>query len=376
MKESTTLKPLAGIRVLDFTTFPPGAACTLMLADLGAEIIRVESPKLKGQPSLVIRQVALSRAKRSITLDMRNPASRDILRRLLPTIDVVVENAMPGVMEARGFGYTQAREANPGIVWCAITGFGQTGPYSEYAGHDLSYVAHSGLLGALSAEQPWHPTLPLALSTGALCAVTGIQAALLQRTQSGEGAFIDTSLSEAATWLLTCGMNALSEQPFALPASPDRRLYHCADGRYIALACAEPRTWEALCDGLNLPDLKPHLHKAEAAEATTQRLAEIFRTRPAMEWVELLAPLGAAVTIMNHAAQLLDDPHARARGTVAQVGDTPVPANPIHITAPDGTRTATDTASPHNVGDDTESVLSLAGFSAAEIEAYTSEGVI
>ncbi len=147
-----TLKPLAGIRVLDFTALPPGGACTVMLADLGADIIRIESPARKGEPSLVIRQVALSRGKRSMTLDQRNPAASEILRRLASTVDVIVENGNPGVMEARGFGYSHARAANPKIIWCAITGFGQDGPYAKHAGHDFSYMAHSGLLGALEPD--------------------------------------------------------------------------------------------------------------------------------------------------------------------------------------------------------------------------------
>ena len=122
-----TLNPLSGIRILDFTAFPPGAVCTVMLADLGAEVIRVESPAQKGARSLVIGQVAPSRGKRSITVNLRDPASSEILKRLAPSMDVVVENAKPGAMESKGFGYTQARAVNPKIIWCAITGFGQTG---------------------------------------------------------------------------------------------------------------------------------------------------------------------------------------------------------------------------------------------------------
>jgi alpha-methylacyl-CoA racemase len=288
------IKPLAGIRVLDFTAFPPGGFCTVILADLGAEIIRVESPSQKGKRSLVIGQVALSRGKRSMTLDLRNPVSNAILERLAPTVDVVVENAKPGSMQARGFGYGHARAKNPRIVWCAITGFGQTGPYAGHAGHDLSYIAHSGLLGALAPDLPWQPGVPLALQSGALAAVIGIQSALLQCARSGEGAFVDISLSESATALLTCGINPLSDKPLMLPATPDRRLYACADGRFVAVASAEPRTWGALCDGLGVPELKANLHQSTQAEVTTEALADIFRTRPATEWVERLAPTGAA----------------------------------------------------------------------------------
>jgi alpha-methylacyl-CoA racemase len=376
LQNSTPLKPLSGVRVLDFTAFPPGGACTVMLADLGAEIIRIESPSQKGKPSLVVGQVALSRGKRSMTLDVRQPKANSILQRVTEAVDVIVENAKPGAMEARGFGYSHARAANPRIVWCAITGFGQSGPYAEYSGHDLSYLAHSGLLGALSSDQPWHPALPLTLQAGALAAVIAIQAALMARSHSGEGSFVDISLSEAATWFLTCGSGPLSDRPLQLPATPDRRLYVCMDDRFAAVACAEPRTWGVLCDALGVPELKPNLHKPELAEATTARLAPIFLTRTAREWVEFLAPLGAAVTIMNHAAQLLDDPHIRARGSVVESARTAVPASPIRVIAPDGTQTRTDTAAPHSVGEDTEAVLASAGFSALEIETLVTQGLV
>src|SRR5262249_42132511 len=155
---------------------------------------------------------------------------------LVRSIDVVVENAKPGAMEARGFGYGQARTENVAVVWCSITGFGQTGPYADYAGHDLSYLAHSGLLGALTSDLPWQPDISLSLQAGALAAVVGIQGALLERARTGEGAHLDISLSEAAGWLLTCGINPLSDRPFAIPATPDRRLYECADGRWVAVA--------------------------------------------------------------------------------------------------------------------------------------------
>ncbi len=370
------LKPLDGITVLDFTTLPPGAACTVLLADLGAEVIRVESPAQKGKPSLVFGQVALGRGKRSIALDLRNPASAAVLARLTAKADVIVENALPGAMAQRGFGYSHARAANDQIIWCAITGFGQDGPYAQHAGHDLSYLAHSGLLAALSGDLPWQPGQALALPAVALSAAMAIQTALFHRLRSGDGAFLDISLSEAAGWFLTCGINALSTTPLVLPASPDRRLYTCADGRAVAVACAEPRTWGALCDGLDLPDLKDKLHKADSAESTTRSLAERFATRPAQDWVQRLAPAGAAVTIVNFGAQVAADEHVAARGSVVTVGGVAVPANPIRLAASGGAATSTSDAAPPRVGDDTEAVLASAGFSRAELSELHSMNLI
>jgi len=376
MNSQQTLKPLSGLRVLDFTMLPPGGACSVMLADLGAEVIRVEPPKLKGKPSLVIGQVALSRGKRSLSLDMRNPDAVGVLKRLAPTVDIVVENAKPGAMEQCGFGFSQCRQINPGIIWCAITGFGQTGPYAQYAAHDLSFMAHSGLLSAVTQSLSWQPNISIALQAGALSAVVAIQSALIQRMRSGEGAFIDQSLSEAATWFLNGGINPLSDSPFALRASADRRLYQCADDRYVAVACAEPRTWKALCEGLGLPRLLPLLHKPEHDAEATEVLASAFKTRPAIEWVKTLAPAGAAVILLNHGSQLLDDPQVQARQSVAMVDGQPVPATPVRVAAHDGATTGTAMAAPHKVGDDSSDILAAAGYSDDEIVSLEQAGLI
>lgn len=370
------LKPLEGVRVLDFTNLPPGAFATVMLADLGAEIVRVEPPAQKGKPSLVIGQVPLSRAKRSMTLDMRNPAAAGILERIVPRFDVVIENAKPGTMEARGFGYGQANAANARIVWCALTGFGQEGPYAHHAAHDISFLSHSGLLSALSPELPWHPALPLALQAGAQAAVIGIQAGLLQAARTGEGAFVDISLSEAAGWLLTCGMNALSDKPFHLPVSPDRRLYACADGRYVAVASAEPRAWTALCEGLDLPDLIDALHNADRAAEATEKLGAAFSTAPATEWAERLAPLGAAVTVVNGGAQLLTDPHALARGSFSHCTGVPLPTNPVRMSRPGSAGLEMALTAPPTVGEHTEEILRSADFSDDEITALASAQLV
>ncbi len=369
------LKPLSGIRVLDFTAMPPGGFCTVILADLGAEIIRVEPLAQKGKTSLVIGQIALSRGKRSLALDMRSPDANAVLKRLVRTVDVVVENAKPGSMESRGFGYAQARAENKGIIWCAITGFGQSGPYADRGGHDVSYLAHSGLLSALSPDPLWQPGISLSLQAGAVAAVIGIQAALLERARTSVGAFLDISLAEAATWFTTCGVNPLSERPYSIPSTPDRRLYACSDGRHVAVASSEPRTWGALCDALGLPQFKESLHKADQAAVVTQQLADLFRTRSATDWVELLAPQGVAITTVNRGRQVVEDPHIIARAAIADVGGTPVPANPVRLTV-DGHSSGTATGVPHQVGADTADILKSAGFSDEDLQVLTRKNVI
>jgi len=231
-------------------------------------------------------------------------------------------------------------------------------------------------VGALTADRDWHPGISLALQAGALSAVIAIQGALILRHGTGDGAFIDLSFSEAATWFLGCGMNPLAETPFAISVTPDRRLYACADGRHLAVACSEPRNWKILCEQLGVPEFVEQLHKWSDAAAVMQALADIFATRAASEWVELLAPLGAAVSVLNHGAQLREDPHILARGSVVEVAGVPVPASPIRITAPDGSQSRTSPIAPPNVGDDTADVLADAGFEPSEIEQLMADSII
>ena len=194
--------------------------------------------------------------------------------------------------------------------------------------------------------------------------------------RTSKGAFLDISLAESASWYLTCGVNPLSERPFSIPTTPDRRLYLCGDGRYVAVASSEPRTWAVLCDALGVPELKATLHKADPSNATAQKLADLFRTRPAADWADQLAPQGATITVVNHGRQLVEDPHVSARGAIAHVGETPVPASPIRMTTPDGRSTGTATSMPPQVGADTAEILRTAGFSSDEVEALSKRGLI
>ncbi len=373
---NTPIRPLTDIRVLDFTNLPPGSSAAVMLADLGAEVVRVEPPKGKGKPSTIFGQVAMSRARKSISLDWRRAEGVELLHKLVAGFDIVLENALPGTMAERGFGYEQAKGSNPGLVWCSITGFGQTGPYAQYAGHDLSYVAHSGLLDSLAPEMPWHPGQSLAVQAGGLIAVIAIQGALAMRQKTGQGAFIDTSLTEAASWLLTCGVNPMSDSLYRLTATPDRRLYACSDGRYVAVASAEPRTWKALCEGLGLPQLESGLHDPARADECESALAEAFSRRTAQEWVDLLAPAGAAVAPVNRGAEFVNDPHATARGSYANCNGVTIPANPVRISTVEDGQPITRLTPAVAIGQHTADILAAAGLSADEMAQLESEGVV
>jgi alpha-methylacyl-CoA racemase len=292
--------------------------------------------------------VGLSRGKRSVALDLRHERGPDVLRRLASWCDVLVENNRPGDMEARGYGYEQLAARHPELILCSITGFGQDGPYARHPGHDLTYTAHSGLLTAINPELPWHPQTVLAVS-----------------------------LAEAATWLLSGSDGELAGAPWGIPVTPDRRLYECADGRFVTVAAAEPRTWAALCEGLELTELMAEgrmpRERSDEVEAT---LAATFATRPAAEWVERLGPMGAAIGAVNRGPDVVRDPHVQARSSVVEVAGTNVPANPIRLRDLDGPRSSTNTAPPPVVGGDTVELLGEAGYTAAEIEELREAGVI
>lgn len=370
------IAPLKDIRVLDLTNLPPGGYCTLMLADLGAEVIRVEAPAAKGRRSLVIGQVGISRGKKSVTLDTRNPASQDVLRRLVQTAHVVVENARPGSMEKAGFGYCHAAEVNPGIIWCSITGFGQDGAYAAVPGHDISYLSQSGMLGTLAPDLPWHPAAMLAVPTGGLMAAMAVQSAIINQKNTRKGCHIDISLAEAATWLLAGAPGALDGSSKGIPVTPDRRLYRCADGEFVAVAAAEPRTWQALCEALDLPSLADALHKADRADATTQHLADVFITRSASDWMDALGKRGVAVMRVNRGAAITTDPHNVSRKNIATVSGVAVPANPVRFKDRQGEQSGTATDEPHMVGADTLDVLVGAGFSSDDLRQLEEAGLI
>ena len=369
--------PLQDIRILDLTRFPPGAYCTLLLADLGADVLRVDPPASAGRRATGAEGVGLSRGKRSITLDLRSAAGVEVLRRLAGAVDVLIENSQPGQMEARGFGYAQAAEASPSLIWCSVTGFGHDGPYAERSGHDLTYTAHSGLLTALNPELPWHPEAMLSVPVGGMMAATGIAAALAERARNGKGCYIDVSLADSATWLLSGDVSELAGNHRGIPASPGRRLYRCADDRFITVAAAEPRTWAALCAALDVPDLADTVDPmGEEGNPVRDRLAAIFATAPAREWVDRLGPLGTAVGAVNRGADVVHDPHNVARGTTVEVSGVAVPANPIRLRDPNGPRSGTAVSEPAVIGSSTDAALAEIGFSAQEVADLRASGVI
>lgn len=330
--------PLTGTRVLDLSRLLPGAYATLLLADLGADVIKVEQPGV-GDPTRATppftsggdsgMHLALNRGKRSITVDLRNEAGRQVLLDLAVTADVLVESFRPGVMTRLGLGYPVLAEANPGLVYVALSGYGQDGPYAQQAGHDLNYQAYTGALSLNGHPDvgPVPPATQVADLGGAMMGVIATLAALRARDRDGRGQFCDVALADAATSMLALVAGAFAAGGTA-PALGEWFLagglacydtYRCADGGYVAVGALEPRFFVELCTRLGITDRADLQYDLSRQAELRACLAEVFARRTRDEWADELAEHDTCVAPVLNVAEALADPHARARGLVEDV---------------------------------------------------------
>jgi alpha-methylacyl-CoA racemase len=322
--------PLEGVTVLDFSTLLPGPLATLILAEAGARVIKIERPggeDMRGfEPRVAGRSVPfamLNAGKEIVTVDLKDEAGRARLAPLLAEADVLVEQMRPGVMDRLGLGFEAVRAINPRLIYCAITGYGQSGPRAQEAGHDINYQALTGLL-SLAPGSPEHPATPAALvadiAGGAMPAVIAILMALRQRDLTGEGAFLDIAMSDAMAtfaWLghaerAATGRARGPHQGLLTGGSPRYGLYATADGRYLALGALEDKFWERACEGLGLePELRDDRRDPAATKA---RVAAIVRSRDAAHWRATLEPLDCCATVVRSLEEAAADPHFAVRG--------------------------------------------------------------
>jgi len=339
--------PLSGVRVLDFSTLLPGPMATLLLAEAGAEVIKIERPESgeelrQYQPRFADTSVhfaMLNRGKRSIAIDLKAAGAVERLRPLLESADVVVEQFRPGVMDRLGLGYEALVRINPRIVYCAITGFGQTGPKAPIAAHDLNYQAAAGLL-SISAGSDGAPVVPSALiadiAGGAYPAVMNILLALLRRQHSGQGCRLDVSMTEGLFPFLYGAIGtaaATGAWPRAAGellsgGSPRYQLYRTSDGRYLAVAPLEEKFWQNFCAAIELPVEARDDRKDPAT--TIRAVRTIISQRTADEWMTRLAGQDVCVNVVGSLQEAMADPQFRNRGmfghSVVGTDDDTLPA--------------------------------------------------
>jgi alpha-methylacyl-CoA racemase len=393
--------PLDGVRVLDLSRLLPGPVCTLHLADLGADVVKVEdtaagdyarslglAPTGEGRApsdasSAFFRMV--NRNKRSLALDLKASAGRDAFLRLAQRADVIVESFRPGVVDRLGVGYAAVAALNPRIVYCSITGYGQTGPYRDRAGHDINYLGYAGVLDqtGTSGGPPALSNLQVAdLLGGAMNASTAILAALFGASRTGNGSHVDVAMTEgslahnifALHAIETLGHVQARGTDLLTGGVPCYGVYATQDGRYLAVGALEGKFWRALCDALDRPDLVAgQLATGRAGTLVRQQLAAIFAQQTQAHWIERLAGIECWVTPVLSLDEALADAQVRARDMIVSGADgVRQYAPPFRLS---GHAFAIVRPAPAQ-GEHSAEILREAGFSAEEISLLADSGAI
>ena len=394
------MSALEGVRVLDLSRLLPGGFCSLLLADFGADVIKIEdtgmgdyvrwaAPRHEGAEASAggAMFLALNRGKRSVRIDLKTDGGREVLLRLARDADVVLESFRPGVMDRLGVGYDRLREENPRVVYCAITGYGQDGPFAARAGHDTNYLARIGMLD-LTGDPDGPPVQAggqiADVGGGALMAAFGILAALRERDRSGEGQLVDISMADGAlSWLAMDAARVLAGGD-----APGRgraelaggllcyRPYRCADG-WVALGALEPKFWRAWCAGVGREDLVER--QFEPVGSDVHRDVEaVFAGRTRAQWEAFNDEHDCCLEPVLALDEALESELVRARGMVVAVeqpgaGSVRLLGTPVKLSR---TPARPDRAGGPPLGGDTDAVLAEAGYTAEQVTALKESGAV
>jgi alpha-methylacyl-CoA racemase len=332
--------PLKSLKVLDFSTLLPGPYATMMLADMGAEVLRVEAPNrpdltrilppLDEEGVSYIHQT-LNRSKRSLGLDLKKQASVDLVKKLVAEYDIVIEQFRPGVMERFGLDYQSLKQINPKLIYCSITGYGQTGPYKHRGGHDINYLAISGVASYTGTKETGPVPVGFQIADvagGSMHAVNGILAAVIERQLSGEGQYIDISMTDAAFALnamsgasaLGCGESPGLEQEI-LNGGAFYNHYETKDGRYFSVGSIEPQFMQQLCQTIGREDLinNGFDYRAKSQEPLIAALKDAFKQHDFSYWQEVFVKLDACVEPTLNVIEAAQHPQIQARDMVVEV---------------------------------------------------------
>jgi alpha-methylacyl-CoA racemase len=345
------MQPLAGLLVLDFTTLLPGPLASLMLAEAGAEVLKIEKPggedarhfppAFDGESAVF---ALLNRGKKGFTLDLKKEEDRARLKPLIQRADILMEQFRPGVMARLGLGYEDVRAINPRLIYCSISGYGQGGPRVDEAGHDINYIGNTGLLDLQPGplETPVVPPMLAAdIAGGSFPAVINILLALRARDQSGRGCFIDIAMTDA---MFTFGWAALaigaatgkfpkSGEMWLVGGSPRYQLYPAKDGKLVACGALEAKFWSAFTKAIELP--AEFVNDVRDPKATRDAVAKRIIARTSDEWRPIFAAADCCTTIVLPLEQAMRDPHFVQRGlfdhTVESASGKTISALPLPI---------------------------------------------
>lgn len=379
--------PLTGIRILDLTRLLPGPVATLHLADLGAEVIKIEDPQVgdyartlgtgQGEDSAYFRMI--NRNKQGLRLDLKKPEGVEVFRRLVRDADVVVESFRPGVMEKLGVGYATVAAINPKITYCSISGYGQDGPYKDLAGHDINYLGYAGVLEQIgnAGEPPAIPNFQIAdLLGGALTAAMGILAAVVDAQRTGQGRYIDVAMTDSVLAHTYFTMLRLNDAGHSAPRGSDLlsgglpcyATYRCADGKYMAVGALEAKFWKACCTVLGHPEWV----KRQWDTGLRAELAAVFANRSRDAWATLFGAVDCCVTPVLTPEEALVNEQTAARGMVVRNEGLTQFAPPLKMSDyAFAVRQEAPKAGEHNTA-----ILQAAGYSADEIATLQRSGAL
>jgi alpha-methylacyl-CoA racemase len=375
--------PLSGIRILDLSRLLPGPYLTQLLADLGAEVIKVETPLAGDHARLAPPEMGLgnmyetiNQGKKSLALNYRNPRGRELFLQLAGTADVVLEGFRPTIADKYGIGYAGVCAVKPDIVYCSLSGYGQSGPYQQRAGHDFNYLSIGGAfsLNGRPGEKPIPYGLPVADLSGGMLAAIAILGALVGRGRSGQGMYLDLALLDGViSWVTPLALSAyfsgLEVAAGTHPLLGGRgffNIYETSDGKYLTLAAVEPHFWGDFCKTISRTDLI----ERQFDPVLGTEMESIFLQKTRAEWLELFANNDACVEPVNSVEEMLVDPQVQARGHVRMEAGKPVGMHSPFVFA------RVERSPAPALGADTRALLAEIGVSEEEISALADRRII
>jgi crotonobetainyl-CoA:carnitine CoA-transferase CaiB-like acyl-CoA transferase len=379
------LGSLDGITVIDLSRLLPGPYCSMILADHGARVIAIEDKRFLAD-GLFFNLI--NRNKEHMSLNLKTEKGQEIFYRLIEKADVLLEGFRPGVVDRLGVGYESVRKANPNIIYCSITGYGQNGPFRDRVGHDANYLSYAGVLD-LIGEKDRPPSIPgvqiADIAGGGMNAAIGILLALLARQNTGKGQYIDISMTDGMVGFLPAALffrQLTGQEPKRADGLLSHRYacyntYETADGRYLSIGAVENRFWKQLCDTLGVPEYAPLQYDDQRRAEILQYMRKTFKQKTLDEWDALLGDLDICWGKIQSTREVLEDPLFLQREAVFEIeGRDGKKSKTLGVTVKLSETPGSVRTPPVNFGESTIAILKEFGYSQEEIKALEEEGTI